>query len=169
VLDLCCVLRFPHIADVGRHPSRSNHDGNLVEIGRARNLPVIVDVPVIRANFSVSGGQNLVKAPRESRRGRQFSISRTCPRISEVARRALACKMNITYFDLRAPQSPPSAAARVPELSKGSAGADFVSLNIDLNPNSRHLIGREALACMKPSAYLINTARGPVVDEKARH
>jgi lactate dehydrogenase-like 2-hydroxyacid dehydrogenase len=85
----------------------------------------------------------------------------------EVARRALACKMNITYFDLRAPQSPPSAAARVPELSKGLAGADFVSLNIDLNPNSRHLIGREALACMKPTAYLINTARGPVVDQKA--
>ncbi len=85
----------------------------------------------------------------------------------EVARRALACKMNITYFDLRAPQSPPAAAARVPELSKGLAGADFVSLNIDLNPNSRHLIGREALACMKPTAYLINTARGPVVDQKA--
>lgn len=45
--------------------------------------------------------------------------------------------------------------------------ADFVSLHCDLNPTSFHLIARAELAVMRPSAYLINTARGAVVDEPA--
>ncbi|HET8953119.1 MAG TPA: D-glycerate dehydrogenase [Solirubrobacteraceae bacterium] len=45
--------------------------------------------------------------------------------------------------------------------------ADFVSLHVPLTPATRHLIGTEALARMKPSAYLINTARGGVVDQTA--
>jgi D-3-phosphoglycerate dehydrogenase len=45
--------------------------------------------------------------------------------------------------------------------------ADFVSVNCDLNPSSTHLIDEKALSRMKPSAVLINTARGPIVDESA--
>jgi D-3-phosphoglycerate dehydrogenase len=45
--------------------------------------------------------------------------------------------------------------------------ADFVSLHCDLNPTSFHLIGRDELKAMKSSAYLINTARGPIIDESA--
>jgi D-3-phosphoglycerate dehydrogenase len=47
------------------------------------------------------------------------------------------------------------------------ACADFVSLNCDLNPTSYHLIDARALACMRPEGVLINTARGPIVDEPA--
>ncbi len=47
------------------------------------------------------------------------------------------------------------------------ARADFVTLHTDLNPTSRHLISRPQLRRMKPTAYLVNTSRGPVVDEAA--
>jgi D-3-phosphoglycerate dehydrogenase / 2-oxoglutarate reductase len=50
------------------------------------------------------------------------------------------------------------------ELLKRS---DFVSINADLNPSSRHLINADVLSKMKKSAYLINTARGPIIEEKA--
>ncbi len=45
--------------------------------------------------------------------------------------------------------------------------ADFVSLNLPLTPTTRHLIDEKRLALMKPTAYLINTSRGSIVDEKA--
>jgi glyoxylate reductase len=44
---------------------------------------------------------------------------------------------------------------------------DFVSLHCPLSPETHHLIGRAELQAMKPTAVLINTARGPVVDEQA--
>jgi glyoxylate reductase len=45
--------------------------------------------------------------------------------------------------------------------------SDFVTLHVLLTEDTRGLIGKKQLAMMKPSAYLINTSRGPVVDEKA--
>jgi D-3-phosphoglycerate dehydrogenase len=45
--------------------------------------------------------------------------------------------------------------------------ADFISVNCDLNSTSYHLLNRSAFALMKPNAIVINTARGPIIDEVA--
>jgi D-3-phosphoglycerate dehydrogenase len=47
--------------------------------------------------------------------------------------------------------------------------SDFVCINTPLTPETRHMIGERELSLMKPTAYLINTARGPIVEEKALH
>jgi D-3-phosphoglycerate dehydrogenase / 2-oxoglutarate reductase len=47
------------------------------------------------------------------------------------------------------------------------ARSDFVSVNCDMNPTSYHLINAETLACLKPGAVIINTARGRIIDEPA--
>jgi glyoxylate reductase len=58
-------------------------------------------------------------------------------------------------------------AGRGELLGRLLAAADVVSLHVPLTPDTRHLIDAEALAAMRPTAVLVNTARGPVVDEAA--
>jgi len=86
-----------------------------------------------------------------------------------VTRRALAFGMTTLGTD---PIPPPASFIAETGLRLVSLGAlleeaDFVSLHCDLNPTSWRLIGRDELALMRPSAYLINTARGPLIDEPA--
>jgi lactate dehydrogenase-like 2-hydroxyacid dehydrogenase len=60
-----------------------------------------------------------------------------------------------------------SFAGRGDDLRTALAGADVVTLHCPLTPETRHLVDAAALAAMKPTAVLVNTARGPVVDEAA--
>jgi glyoxylate reductase len=84
-----------------------------------------------------------------------------------VAERARAFGMEIAYHSRhRAPAEVEAAlAAEWLPLERLLATSDVVSLHAPLTPETHHLIGREELAAMKPSAVLVNAARGPVVDE----
>jgi glyoxylate reductase len=89
-----------------------------------------------------------------------------------VARRALGWDMKVVYTRrggaLRVDDIPPAARWEFrEELDELLREADIVSLHVPLLPQTRHLIGVRELALMRPGSYLINTARGPVVDETA--
>ena len=86
-----------------------------------------------------------------------------------TARRARAFGMEIAYAGRRrAPADVETElAARFLPLDELLAQADIVSLHCPLSAETRHLIDAEALRRMQPSAFLVNTTRGPVVDEAA--
>ena len=84
-----------------------------------------------------------------------------------VAQRAAAFGMGLLGNDVEEVSGSfvKSTGLDMVSLDELLASADFVSLNCTLNPTSHHLIGRHQLELMKDTAYLINTCRGPVVDE----
>ena len=87
-----------------------------------------------------------------------------------LARRAIAAGMTVIYHNRRPianSQSPIADQARYVSKEELLQTADFVSLNLPYTPEVKHLIGEEELKMMKKSAYLINTARGAHVCEKA--
>ena len=86
-----------------------------------------------------------------------------------LARRAQGFGMRILYHDveeLPADVTGPLGATYRP-LEGLLAESDFVSLHVNLSPVTRHLINRESLGWMKSSAVLVNTSRGPVIDQAA--
>lgn len=86
-----------------------------------------------------------------------------------VAKRAVkGFGMQVVYSDPRKnPDFEKEFNARYLPLAKLLAVSDFVSLHVPLLPSTRHLISTAEFALMKKTAYLVNTARGPIVDEKA--
>ncbi len=86
-----------------------------------------------------------------------------------LARRARAFGMTIAYSN-RKPVSPSveaELAAEFMSLDELLATSDVISLNCPYSPSTHHLIGARELDLMKSSAFLVNTARGPIVDEAA--
>jgi glyoxylate reductase len=86
-----------------------------------------------------------------------------------VAKRAQGFSMRTLYWT---PRRKPEAEERTAGLEYVSydrllAESDFVSVHAPLNEQTRHLVGERELRLMKPTAFLVNSARGPVVDEKA--
>jgi lactate dehydrogenase-like 2-hydroxyacid dehydrogenase len=85
----------------------------------------------------------------------------------EVASRAQAFGMRVLFYDLRGDCEAPPGAECAAGFDEALREADFVSIHTNLTPESMHLIDKTALSMMKPSAYLLNTARGPIVDQAA--
>lgn len=94
-------------------------------------------------------------------RGRQLGIVGYGRIGKAVGARAEAFGMTVAHV------SRPASGARDSGLDRLLSTSDIVSLHVPLTPDTRHLIGQTELARMKRSAYLINTTRGPVVDEAA--
>lgn len=86
-----------------------------------------------------------------------------------VARRAHGFSMRVLYWNPRRMTEDEERAAGMiyAPFDRLLAESDFVSLHSALKPETRHQIGARELSLMKPTAFLINTARGPVVDETA--
>ena len=88
-----------------------------------------------------------------------------------MARRAAGFGMRILYLDHRGARpvrnSPPLSSAKRVTLPRLLAESDFVSLHVPLTRETHHMLGPREFAQMKPGAILINTARGPVVDQDA--
>ncbi|SDG76890.1 glyoxylate reductase [Klenkia brasiliensis] len=83
-----------------------------------------------------------------------------------VARRAAAFGMHVAYAARHPAAADAPPAERLP-LADLLASSDVVSLHCPLTPGTRHLVDAAALRSMRPTAFLVNTARGPVVDEAA--
>ncbi len=86
-----------------------------------------------------------------------------------VARRGLGFNMSILYSDARraTPEVESELRAQYVPLDELLRKADYVTIHADLNDQTRHMIGERELKLMGPNHYLINAARGPIVDEKA--
>ena len=89
----------------------------------------------------------------------------------KVARLARAFGMRVQYYDIvRLPEDAEDLlGVRFRLLREMLMSSDIVSLHVPLDASTRHMIGSEELALMKPEAVLVNTCRGPVVDETALH
>ncbi|HET7678106.1 MAG TPA: D-glycerate dehydrogenase [Candidatus Limnocylindrales bacterium] len=87
----------------------------------------------------------------------------------EMAKRAHGFEMRVLYHDVQRASPEDEAALRASwaEMDQLLAESDFVSLHVNLSDETRGLIGIQALSKMKPTAVLVNTSRGPVVDQPA--
>jgi len=88
----------------------------------------------------------------------------------EMAKRARGFDMKVLYYDVvqRKPEEEKALGLEyVPSLRALLSRADFISLHIPLIPETHHLISTAEFEAMKPTAILVNTSRGPVIDQKA--
>jgi len=159
----------------------------------ARGIPVVNNpafgtVPVTEFTIGVmiAFAKNLLPLDRLTHAGRGWAAQKDYRRFelrgrtlgiiglgsigTEVARCCTqAFRMRVLAYD---PYVPPGKAARVgaewvPELARIWRESDFVSVHAELNDETRGMVGEAALRAMQPQAYLINTARGPIVSSAA--
>lgn len=86
-----------------------------------------------------------------------------------MARRARGFDMHILYYDPYCREDPTAQelGAQCVDMESLLRESDFITIHVPLTPQTRHMIDERAFALMKPTAVLVNTARGPIVDPEA--
>ena len=142
----------------GRDPTAPLTMGLILEL--TRNIG--------RENARMHAGERLQKFVGLEIEGRTLGVVGLGKLGSKVSKLAQAFGMNVIAW------SPNLTPERCKEVGVGYASkeelfatADIVTIHVVLSERSRGLVGREDLARMKPTSYLVNTARGPIVDEAA--
>jgi phosphoglycerate dehydrogenase-like enzyme len=154
-------------------PVANNGGANAVSVAEhAIMLMLTVARKVVWQHANVSGGRwrGNGPAPRMYELfGKTLGIVGLGTIGKKVARLAKAFGMRVQYYDiLRLSEDAEDAlGVRFRLLRELLRTSDVVSLNVPLNASTRHMIGADELALMKPTAILVNTCRGPVIDEPA--
>lgn len=180
--------RAPNLRAIGR--KGVGVDNVDLEAARVRgifvlNTPLAPVEPVaeLTLGFMIALARSLVRADRATRQGDwEVRLRHKGPELrgktlglvgfgrigQRVAELVQPLRMRILYHDVcRYPEAEARLGAIPVPLVTLFQEADWVSVHVPLTEETRHLIGRDLLALMKPSAFLINVARGPVVDEDA--
>ncbi|MCL4542979.1 MAG: C-terminal binding protein [Chloroflexi bacterium] len=115
-----------------------------------------------------SGGWSGASAPPRRLAGQQLGLVGLGNIGRTVARKALGVGLRVVAHDPYVQQLPRDVqGVPLTGLDELLSTSDYVSLHVPLNTTTRHLIGERELRLMKPSAFLINTSRGAVVDQPA--
>jgi D-3-phosphoglycerate dehydrogenase / 2-oxoglutarate reductase len=133
-------------------------------LAAARKLPHMMDA-MRSANWTARSDNGVHRVA-----GRTLGLIGFGASAQAVARRAAAFELRVTSW-VRSPEKYHQAAqamnVELLELDELLAGSDFVSLHLPLTPETKHFLDARRLALLRPSAVLINTARGALVDERA--
>ncbi len=153
-------------------PIANNGGANSVAVSEhAILLMLAASRQLVRQHKTVAAGNwRGNQAPRvHELRGKTLGIVGLGTIGKKTARLAAAFGMHLTYYDIArlTEDAEDALGVRFRLLRELLRTADIVTLHTPLNKSTRHMIGADELALMKPSAILVNTARGPVVDEAA--
>ena len=126
-----------------------------------------MDQAVRRGNFQIRDRLEVLARELDGMTLGVVGLGRIGQRLAEMCRAAL--HMEVRVYDPHLDSETVSAwgAVHVPDLVELAKGVDVLSVHTPLTPATRQLISRKVIRAMKPGAILINTSRGPVVDEQA--
>jgi phosphoglycerate dehydrogenase-like enzyme len=156
-------------------PLSNNGGANAISVSEhAMMLMLTVARKVVWQHGSVSGGRWRGNGPAPKMyelHDKTLGIIGLGTIGKKVARRAAAFDMKIVYYDIArlAEDAEDALGVRFVLLPELLRTADIVSLHVPLNTVTRNMFGARELGMMRPTAVLINTCRGPVVDENALH
>jgi D-3-phosphoglycerate dehydrogenase / 2-oxoglutarate reductase len=189
VIDAALMDHAPRLRVIGRHgvgydqvevPAATERGIQVVYTPGANTEAVCEHTIAFLIGISKNFTKDMAKLPgryheRTKHTGRDLlgrtlgiiGFGRIGRRVAEVAHRAF--HMKVTYVDIvGAPKEiEERSGARRVELDELFAQSEYITLHVPLDESTRRLIDRAALAKMRPDAILINTCRGPVVDERA--